>query len=815
MVAGSGMNYHLSQNGRDAGAFPLEELRRRRASGELNGSEPVWTDGMAQWEPLDSVLAQAQPGAPSFIMPPPLPPPRRSGLPMPVAVLAVVSIALFVAFSLAVGWGVFRTVRLLPRIRQGQAISFNDGTSAAMAAATKPVVGDANTRTWAEVQKVDREFRRRQYLEGYQLRGIRNPECDRLALGFLTNWIGFNFDGPMDTNLPPLAELGDRLANDPACQDPVVLTVAGVNEVERREASRRLERALQAFKGSKHRAYPEFYATVILTRYLIEDKTNRLAWLDGQALQRLKTAFADGSLQPADQAEVADELVDGWGDEFFKRNAEAVTALAQDQGESYLWLALVLAGDKEINAAWAARGGGWADSVSSSGWTAFYTHLAAARKSLTRAWRLEPRRPRAPALMMTVALGTSGVTEMREWFDRTTEIQLDYAPAWREMRWGLRPRWFGDDASMLAFGGTALKTGRFDTDVPRMFFDSVSDLEAERGLPPGKHLYSDSNVWAQLQQMYEGYLGEPTISANSKAGWRSSYAAVAYLAGQYDAARKELEPLDWQPRPGSLNGWGRDLSLLAGEVAARTGPQAAQVNDAEHWRETGDVTGALLLYRPLETAGNLDARTRAFVQDRLATLAREQELQKGQWVDFLPSDTHFTGWHVSFGDFRPQPDGALEVHSDENGHLIFSRVRVGPEFEIRGRFEVVSSSTAAFQAGLVMGLPQWNDGAWYAFRMKRNRDEGDVASFSRQWTTRQFPALVPLNGRETTFDLRFQAGRLTADVNGARVFDGIRPPAGENVNTNELYLGLGAFNDSNTTVVRYRQVQVRRLLKPE
>lgn len=103
--------------------------------------------------------------------------------------------------------------------------------------------GCFRSETWAEVQKREREFRVRQYVEGYQLRGERNPECDVLAQQFLTNWIGSNYGGTVDTNLPSLAELGDRLASDPACQDPLMLTVAAVNVAELHEKNRRLERA--------------------------------------------------------------------------------------------------------------------------------------------------------------------------------------------------------------------------------------------------------------------------------------------------------------------------------------------------------------------------------------------------------------------------------------------------------------------------------------------------------------------------------------------------------------------------------------------
>jgi len=46
---------------------------------------------------------------------------------------------------------------------------------------------------------------------------------------------------------------------------------------------------------------------------LIYNKTDRLPVLDAQALQHLKEALNDGSLQPEDQAEIANILIMDWG----------------------------------------------------------------------------------------------------------------------------------------------------------------------------------------------------------------------------------------------------------------------------------------------------------------------------------------------------------------------------------------------------------------------------------------------------------------------------------------------------------------------
>ncbi len=779
-------------------------------AGELTGSELVWTQGMKQWQPLDSVLRSVAPAA----VTPVLPAGQKMKSNKVVMVVALVLVGLFLAGALVVGLVGYRIVRTA---LNGVADGNNDNPlvqSSAMAAASQPVLCDSNTMTAADVTKMAREFRIRQYVEGYKARGERNPECDTLVLGLLNNWIACNYNGTVDTNLPSLSDLSDRLANDPACTDPLVLTVAAVNAVELHEAIRRLERAVKGFEKSKHLGYPKFYASVTLATKLIYDKTDRLPVLDAQSVQHLKEALTDGSVRPEDQAEIGEILIMGWGSDFFERNARAVIQLVQNQGAAYKWLALVLEGEHEISEAWKARGGGFVDTVSQSGWQGFNEHLATARKVFTKAWKLRPDLPLAPCRMIYVSLGDAGIGEMRLWFDRTVAAQIDYDHAWQDMRWGLRPRWYGDTDAMLAFGMTALKTRRFDTDVPRKFFDSVTDVASELNLPPGQNIFGRDDIWPHLQELYEGYIAEPTVTEYARDGWRNAYAVVAYLAGKYDVARKQLLALDWQMRPWNLNGWGVDLTILSLEVGARTGPQSAQVRDAESCRQAGDVAGALKIYNELAMSTNTDKLTCAFAQERQVSLGMEQRLRGGGWVDFLPTDTNFTGWHVAFGKCKLLPDGALEVQPEVNGHMLYSRVRMGTEFEVRGQFEVVGGTGRAFQAGLVMGLPQFENYNWFAFRMKRNSDEGDVASFSQNWAKRQILAPVNLDSHTNSFYFRFHDGRVSATVDGREVFKDVNPPRNSYVTTNEFLLGLGAFNNSSSGVIRYHNIQVRKLASP-
>ena len=803
------MNYHLSRGGQNLGVFPLEELRRRRAAGELTGSELVWTEGMTAWLPLDSVMPPRVPGQIGAV-----PQKQNSSDSMRVLIWVLVIVGLVLVFAVCAGVAGYRMVlrpalkQLLPNVPGGSALV---AQSSAMEAASEPVAAGTNTLTVADVNKTAREFRIRQYLDGYKLRGQRNPECDALALGMISNWIACNYGGVVDTNLPPLSDMGNRLVNDTNCTDPLVLTAAAVNTVELHETIRRLERAVKGFQDSRHLGYPKFYATESLADKLIYDQADRLPVLDKQGLLDLQDALSDGSIRPEDQPIIAEILIFGWGQDFLSRNGPAVYQMVQKQGEQYRWLAMVLQGQYEIDEAWRERGDGYVNEVSESGWQGFSKHLSIARDCFTGAWELNKNWPLAPDRMIYVSLGDSNISEMRKWFDRTVAVQIDYADAWKQMRWGLRPRWYGDTDSMMAFGVTALNTGRFDIDVPRNFVDSLSDVESEMDLPPGKHIYDRPDVWEHLKQVYEGYIANPS-QAGSRDGWRSAYAVIAFLAGKYDVAREQLQPLNWQPRPSNLNNWGRDLSIMPLEVAARTGSQSQLVEEAENDRKSGDVAGALKIYNKLAAATNADALTRSFVRERQYSLGVEQRLASGDWVPFLPTDAAFTGWQTNFGNFKLLPDGALEVSSDENGHMIYCRAPIGTEFEARGQFEVVSSTTKAFQGGMVMGLPQYDTFDWDAFRIKRNYDEGDVTSFSEHWMKKQILAPVDnLDSRSNSFDLRFQGGLVSASINGRAVFTDAQPPQNWHLVTNEFLIGLGAFNDSDSTVIRYRNIEIRRL----
>jgi hypothetical protein len=802
------MNYHVRKQGVDIGFFPLEELKRRRASGEFTGAEYVQGEGMNDWQPLDLVL---QPGYQD--RPPPLSRSASYDEPNRAVIWIVVGTGAAVLLLFVVGF-VFAMIHVQRNVQLNfnQPRSYSQPNPESIAVARKPIVWSNTTQTVADSQKRAKAFATRQWIDGYEKRGQHNPECDAESDQFIRAYVSLN-PSLKATYLNTLQADTEKLANDTNCTDPLALTIAADQSLNVFDAIHRFERALAAYPNSQHKAYPKFYATVRLAMEL-NNRPTRISALDTSAASLLQRCFTDGSFTPADQQEIAEIFINGWANSFFERNGATICNVVHAAGPDYKWLALVLDGEHEINAAWDARGDNYGDDVTDEGWRGFHSHLATASTDFTAAWNLHPNWPMAPERMITVSLGQPNVAVMRMWFDRTTLAQVDYPRAWSDFLWGLYPRWYGNHQAMLALGAAAVNTHRFDTDVPYKYVESIKDVESDSELPMGEHLYGRHEVWTNLQQMYEGYIDAASHDPSQKQkldDWRARYAITAYFGGKYDIARTQLEALDWKLSPDNAKGWNVDISFMPLEVAARTSSLKNKITAAESARSADDVSYAFKKYGEMKDTPGLDPRTAEFINRRVSELSAEQRLEQGKWIDFLPSRDSDPDWVYDFGQAHVLPDGALEVESGPKGHMLFSRVRTGSNFEVRGQFELVHSANENFQGGLVMGVPDFDGYNWYGFRLKRHDEEGDVVSFSEGWSRDQIVRTVTLNDVTNSFDFIYQDGKVTATVNGARVFSGAEPPRNIRVPNDSFLVGLGAFNDSPDTVIRYRNVQLKKL----
>src|SRR5581483_883353 len=320
------MNYRVRRYGTDLGIFSLDELRQRHEAGEFQGSEYVQLEGQPDWQPLDLVLAGGY-----RVMPPPLPGVARprSVNPLVIGGLIAGGLLFFILIMAFLVYTVRRGYRTA--LEQSRVHVLNQAQPEALAAAGKPIVWSSNTLTYDDAQARAREFRVRQWLDGYKTRSRRDPALDDKIIHFIQNWIAYNYGGHAVTHpVSPAAET-EELAADPHCSDPLVLAILGVNSANRADAIDRLQRALDAFSQSGHRAYPKFYAEVSLAAYF-DAGSERQDSLDAAAIADFGKSLGDGSYTPSDQPELAEIFLQGWGSRFFYRNQAQLCRAVDDAG---------------------------------------------------------------------------------------------------------------------------------------------------------------------------------------------------------------------------------------------------------------------------------------------------------------------------------------------------------------------------------------------------------------------------------------------------------------------------------------------------
>jgi hypothetical protein len=153
----------------------------------------------------------------------------------------------------------------------------------------------------------------------------------------------------------------------------------------------------------------------------------------------------------------------------------------------------------------------------------------------------------------------------------------------------------------------------------------------------------------------------------------------------------------------------------------------------------------------------------------------------------------------------------VEVAAGTAGHGFFSRTRAGANFEVKGEIEFVKSPNDSFQGGLIMGLPDNMDSEWFAFRLCRNAVNGSGASFGHRWGEPRGGRNFDVKEQRNTFQFKYENGKVNAWINDNQVFHDAKLPEPTTPLGSTSMVGLGAANEGQETVVRYRGVKIRKL----
>ncbi|MDB5319113.1 MAG: hypothetical protein JWN40_744 [Phycisphaerales bacterium] len=681
--------------------------------------------------------------------------------------------------------------------------------SARRAEAVIPGADDPKAYTTHDYLRGRVDFNKRTLVGAYQAVGKRDPKWDAAAIKFLDAMTIYFAYGPAEpiyrtVERAPHEQLLAMIkaAADAGCDDPMVDYCHGVVLQDAGQVDEAKPLIEKAAAGLAERKYPPFRiaaANARLTGYAERAKDAAAAkhlaamtWMNGVGTVRSK--HDDRDIRYV--LEAIDHTV-------INATAEQLLALckaAEASPDANQWLVNLLYGRYEVKAAWQARGGGWANTVTDDGWKSFFDHLSKARDYLTKAQQLRPDLPEAATEMIAVAMGGgSRLNEKeRDWFDRAVKAQLDYYPAYHSYVWSIYPRWGGSHQEMFKFGLECLQTQRFDTYVPYRLMVIVENIDTDSSNDFA--ILKDPQVQTAVRQLLtQSY--EKVTDPQQKAFYASYQAAIAWKLGNYRESADLLDKVGEQLETEPFYKMGAWPPGAVSQVRVMTTRHAKALQEAERNAQEGEYNPALLAYLDVSSQLPQDHPGQIYLKHRAKVLEIEKDFAAGKWASLKP-DANFDPWELFTGDWKVEKDGSLRGTSDAEGKaLLLCRANLGEAYELEGKIDFPDPEKRA----VVALFMQWTGPRQY--RAAGLNATNAVSTVFVTGAPRGAGDIVrKLKGGERV-GVRVHEGKYDVLVDGEAVF------TGRELNANAAqngFVGIGIYVGTPGRVVQFKDVQVRR-----
>ena len=583
-----------------------------------------------------------------------------------------------------------------------------------------------------------------------------------------------------------------------ACDDPWVLFLIrrlGEKDPDFTEA---MDKAASKLTSAGYSSFPLWLARAEAVRGAQHDNLPSAGDLAKGCLEALGSALSERPLGEGDYHVWSEIFLNEPGDGLLKQDGLGVCRVVQSIPGLPEWLLPWIRGRSEIEQAWLARGEGWANSVTPEQWEQFGQHLANARASLEQSWKLTPR-PETARALMTVELGLGELNGMRRWFDEAARLRFDYIPAYDSLRYGLRPRWFGSDEAVLAFGRKCLATKRFDTGVPWQMIKAVRDVASDQ---EDSDLYYKNQVpWDEIVETIEGYVthGDPA----RRSFYLSHKAVFAAMRGRDDLGAQLLKQLNYEIDPQVAADWNLSIGWV-GRMTALTGPSADLTLAAEN-QKRADPKAALERLQIAQRLPGLLPTTSDYLAAEIAELQAIIALNSTPWRPLTPPGD-LTGWKTERGEWRVVSPTVLEAKTAQSGALITCLQPIGNIWEIRGQLNVVSSGTERAEAAFFCGPPNEQERQGFCLKLWTRPNGGSGISLVRGFGENAISKSIDLQP-PIPFLVRMTNSRLRVRANDIQRFANQPLPTGAVIDSGAL-LGLGSTSPGESTV-QFRNLEIR------
>lgn len=230
------------------------------------------------------------------------------------------------------------------------------------------------------------------------------------------------------------------------------------------------------------------------------------------------------------------------------------------------WLKLLWRIKVERDAAWKARGGGYANTVSEDGWNGYKAHGDACRAAFKRAMELHPY-PEAAYLFSTLGPFDDEV------FTSATAAQADFLSFYDKYLWyNCYPRWCGSLDKMKAFAERCYETKRHDTMIPLFYAEALLRMVKDANMTNEEYFRDHGDELDKILEVSLPQISSKNTFPNQRQ-YAGAFATLAYsLKGDWEKAGETFRSFGHRTFPngiyrviGGFAAWWRTWDGISGK----------------------------------------------------------------------------------------------------------------------------------------------------------------------------------------------------------------------------------------------------------
>lgn len=378
--------------------------------------------------------------------------------------------------------------------------------------------------------------------------GKKSPTWDRSILRAFTNYAEVR-SGLNGTNSSSYWRSDFNRAIESGCDDALVKAYAlrvdgGLGRrAHREEQMKAWTNAAGALEKTGYSAYQKFYMNLCAVNALrAATGTNsywEVAYFYDLALTHMETVLANRDTPAEELMRVVTEFLESlkWSNNGRSQILDRAEPMVKQRlGNS--WHGLHLKGVMEAERAWLARGGKSARQTTQEQWDGYYKHAGVAEKAFAKAWKKQPRVETAIEMIRLQLCYSNTRDRMEYWFEEAMRLRTNsYDAAYAKYHY-LKPIWHGTRRDQHSFARECVGSTNWGGNVPLIMIDYHNDVAS--GFRDKEEYYARMSVWSEIDEALTKFF---KLNPDAE-GWHHDYFWYAYVAKDWDIAKRELEAMN-------------------------------------------------------------------------------------------------------------------------------------------------------------------------------------------------------------------------------------------------------------------------------